>query len=184
MSDDPIVEAPVADTETQDSQPEEELVLDLEPEEEQVTPTEDVEALKAKLAEVEAKNQKLYARLKKGEVKQAEPTTNKSEATDPTGERLSKLELAEAKRQFAWEHKLSPEETDKVFQITQHPTAETLKDPFIRYGLQGIRKMQRVSEATPSSSSRGQTFNGKSFHELSEEDQKKNYPAFIRGLKK
>lgn len=151
----------------QDTQPDEELDLDLETGEQETTPpAEDVEANKQRIAELEAKNKQLYARLKKQHKEPIKQVENIGDA----GTRLTKLELAEAKRQFAWENGLSPEETDKVFAITQKPSKETLKDPFIKAGLEAIRAEKRVAEATPSPSGRGIKHNGKSFKEMTPEE--------------
>lgn len=181
--------------ELQDSlQPDEELDLDLELEPEdgeenqgdtEQMADESVEAYKKRLADVEAKNKQLYARLKKRDEKPAEKPKPKSEDLGDAGTRLSRLELLEAKRQFAWENNLSPEETDKVFAITNNnPTKDVLNDPFVKHGLEGVRASKRVADATPSSSKAGRTFKGKSFAELSPEDQKKNYAEYVRSLVK
>lgn len=161
-------------------QPDEELDLETEPEEtsddDSAGSEEDVETLKQRLAASEEKRRQLFARLKnKG--KQKQPLIPQKESVGDAGTRLSRLELAEAKRQFAWEFSLSPEETDKVFSITQNPTKETLNDPFIKAGLKAVRAAKSVAEATPSPSGRVTTFNGKSFKDLSREDRKKAYES-------
>ena len=176
---------PIMDNEleTQDSQLDEEtLDLELEPEETSEEAQIDVEALKQRAAELEAKNKQLYARLKKQVP--AEKPKLKSEELGETGTRLSKLELLETKRQFAWENNLSPEETDKVFSLTRNPTKETLKDPFIQAGLEGLRALKRVAEATPSTSGRAKKYEGKSFDELSIDEQKQNYSDHVASLLK
>lgn len=173
--------------ELQDSQqPDQELDLELEledtSEEGKTVSTEDVETLRQRLAESEKKRRQLFARLKqREEEKQSINLPKESQDNGDAGIRLSRLEMAEAKRQFGYEHGLSPEETDKVFSITPKPTKETLDDPFIKAGLEAVRKARRVVEATPSPSGRSTTFNGKSFAELSEEDRKKAYESRLGG---
>lgn len=170
--------------ETQDSQLDEDtLDLELEPEEASDEAQVDVEALKQRAAELEAKNKQLYARLKK-QAPAEKPKLKLSEELGETGTRLSKLELLETKRQFAWENNLSPEETDKVFSLTRNPTKETLKDPFIQAGLEGLRALKRVADATPSTSGRAKKYEGKSFDELPTEDQKNNYADHVASLLK
>lgn len=163
----------------------EELDLDLEDDQGDTLETaqDDVEAIKKRNADLEAKNKQLYARLKKQAP--AEKPKLKTEELGETGTRLSKLELLESKRQFAWENNLSPEETDKVFAITGNkPTKDVLKDPFIQAGLEGVRALKRVAEATPSPSGRAKSYNGKSFDELSNDEQKQNYSDHVASLLK
>lgn len=136
-------------------------------------PAEDAEALKKRLAEVEATNKRLYARLKKEEVKK-EPVKQPEETGD-AGTRLARLEKAEEKRQFGYQFGLSPEETDKVYSVTPNPTKETLEDPFIKAGLEAIRRAKRVAGATPSPSSKTPKIGGKSWSEMSKEERAKNY---------
>ena len=140
---------------------EEELDLDLTLEE--PTDGETVETLKEKLANA---NKKLgqfgnvVARAKKAEeeIKTLKPLIpKKPEANkdlDGLKSTVSSLELAEKKRQFGYENKLSPEETDAVFAFTPAPTKETLKNPFVEGGLAKLRSMKRVDENTPGNSSR------------------------------
>ena len=122
---------------------------------------EDVETLRQRLADTEAKNKQLYARLKKGKV---EPTIQ--EEVGDTGTRLSRLEETEAKRQFGYENSLSPDETDKVFSYNKSPTKDTLQDPFIKAGIDAMRKLKRVSDATPSPSGRSSMVAGKPLSEV------------------
>lgn len=145
--------------------------LDLELEEQVDTPsTGDVEADKdAKIAELERKNKQLFARLKKPQSKTNSQPTGESIVRD-SDKRLSRLEQAEAKRQFGYEHGLSPEETDKVFMLTPSPTKETIEDPFVKAGLEAIRAVKRVNEATPSPSGRSTAHNGKTFAEMSPDE--------------
>ena len=171
----------------QDSQEldEETLDLELEPEEASEEAQDDAEAYKKQVADLQAKYNRLHGRFLR-ETKQAksEKPKLKSEELGETGTRLSKLELLETKRQFAWENNLSPEETDKVFSLTRNPTKETLKDPFIQAGLEGLRALKRVAEATPSTSGRSKKYEGKNFDELSIDEQKQNYSDHVASLLK
>lgn len=71
---------------------------------------------------------------------------------------VKELQLAEKKRQFGYEHGLSPEETDAVFKLSPNPTKEVLEDPFVKGGLNALRSKKRVEENTPKSSSRSASF--------------------------
>lgn len=76
---------------------------------------------------------------------------------EEVGKRIGTLELAEKKRQFGYEHGLSPEETDSVFRLNPNPTKAVLEDPFVKGGLAALRAKKRISDNTPSSSSRSAT---------------------------
>lgn len=180
------------DTEFQDSQnPDEELDLDLEDEEEQVVTPPAGEGNRKKRfdemtpEELLRKVKTYHGIIKSRGNKKPEQPKLKSEDVGETGTRLSKLELLEAKRQFAWENNLSPEETDKVFAITGNkPSKDILKDPFVQSGLEGIRASKRVADATPSPSGRAKKYEGKSFDELSTDEQKQNYSDHVASLLK
>jgi len=72
---------------------------------------------------------------------------------------VKELQLAEKKRQFGYEHGLSPEETDAVFKLSPNPNKEVLDDPFVKGGLASLRAKKRVEDNTPKSSSRSASFN-------------------------
>jgi len=168
--------------ELQDSQ---EPDIDLEQEESQDTSTdEDVESLKAKLEATEAKNRQLYARLKKDE----QPKESvKSETTDDFSDirsTVQKLSLSEQKRQFGYENNLSPEETDAVFRLNPKPDKKTLEDPFVKGGLEAIRPKRRVEGATPSSTGKASTVNGKTFAEMNADERKANFEKIVSRSKK
>ncbi len=131
---------------------------------EEITAEETVESIKAKL---EKANEKLKqfpnviarAKTAEGKVKSlVKPIIKEEKKPDTEIEGLKStvgsLELAEKKRQFGYENKLSPEETDAVFLFTPTPTKETLKNPFVEGGLAKLRSLKRVDENTPGSSSR------------------------------
>lgn len=163
--------------EMQDSQPAEELELELEPE----TTTEG-EAVdwKAKALELEQKNKQLYARLKKPA--KAEKPSLKSEEFGEIRNAVSDVVLWKQKMQYGYEHGLSPEETEKVFQFAKAPTKETLDDPFIKAGLAAIRKERRIAEATPSPTGRSSKVEGKSFGELKPEERAKNFDQLRKNM--
>jgi len=71
---------------------------------------------------------------------------------------VKSLQMAEAKRQFGYEHGLSPEETDAVYKLNPNPTKEILDDSFVKGGLAALRAKKRVAENTPSSTSRSASF--------------------------
>ena len=65
---------------------------------------------------------------------------------------VAELKLAETKRQFGYEHGLSPEETDFVFKINGKPTKEALDDVAIKGALQAIKGQKKVADNTPRAS--------------------------------
>lgn len=137
----------------------------------------DVEQLKAT-------NAKLYERAKKAEteLKKFKPQINKPEGSKSESEydkRIAQLELSETKRQFGFEHGLSPAETDAIFKINPRPTKEDLDNPFVKGGIEALRKKARVENNTPSPSSSAPKFNGKSFDELDEAGKKANWAKMI-----
>ena len=85
---------------------------------------------------------------------------------DDTASRIASLEVAEKKRQFGYKHGLSPLETDAVFKIDTNPTQETLKDPFLKGGLEAIRSQERLSKNMPSTSAKSTTLDRKKLKDL------------------
>lgn len=137
----------------------EELEINLEEsqeevEEEQPQPDWKAEALKYKA---------IADRIAK---KKPSQLTEKKEPQADLAERLNNLELLEKKRQFGYEHGLSPDEADAIFKINPNPSREDLENPFIKGGLEALRAKKRVAENTPSSSSRSVTFKGKDVKEI------------------
>lgn len=99
-----------------------------------------------------------YAKKVQGEV----PTPKKDLPTKEVDDiklTVKELQLAEKKRQFGYEHGLSPEETDAVFKLSPNPSKEVLEDPFVKGGLASLRAKKRVEDNTPKSSSRSASFN-------------------------
>jgi hypothetical protein len=170
--------------EPQDSNLEEELVLDLEEETEQGEGSEAEVDWKQKASELEAKNKQLFARLKKGEQKTEKPQDNSSSDVVDVKDAVKKLQMAENKRQFGYEHNLSPDEVDAIFKINPNPDASTLKDPFVRGGIQMLRAKKRVENATPSTSRTSTTINGKSWSELSTKEKEQNFDKFRQNFRK
>lgn len=112
------------------------------------------------------------------------PTTKK-EPDDEIATTVKRLASIEDKRQFGYEHGLSPEETDSVFKFASgKPTKETLEHPFVKAGIESLRASKRVADNTPSSSSRSMTFQGKEFKDLTEEDRAKAFEERTKAAKK
>jgi hypothetical protein len=107
--------------------------------------------------------------------------TDKAQTLDgEVGGRIANLEMAERKRQFQYDYGLSPKEVDRVFKVDPNPTAETLKDPFIKAGLQAIRSQERVDNNTPSSSAKSPVLNRQKFNKLSDEQKQAEYHRFLK----
>ena len=121
-------------------------------------------------------NRKLYARVTKPKETKAQPTNSRDEVPNWGKE----LQLAERKRQFGFEHGLSPTETDAIFRINPRPNKNTLEDPFVKGGLEAIRAKNRVENAIPSTSGRTATFNGKSLQEMDDTEASKNYADVVK----
>lgn len=99
-------------------------------------------------------------------------------------EKVNRLDMIESKRQFGYEHGLSPEETDFIFQATGgKPSKDVLETPFIKHGLEGYRASKRVEANTPGSSARSSVFAGKDFSELSTDERAKAFAERTKNLK-
>lgn len=107
-----------------------------------------------------------------------------SDKAPKIGERLAsieenqkKIDLIERKRQFAYENNLSPRETDIVFRYTKRPTAKILQDPFVKAGLEAIRKSQNVKNNIPGSGGGRPTFKvgDKEFKDLKADEKEANF---------
>jgi hypothetical protein len=100
---------------------------------------------------------------------------------------VATLKQSEEKRLFGYEHKLSPEETDRVFAYANgvgKKPAEVLPDPFVKNALDGMRSAARREGATPGSSSRSPVVDGKNFNEMNTDDKRKNFGAVVAALGK
>lgn len=114
------------------------------------------------------------------------PATTTDEGKE-TVERLSRLEQSEEKRQFGSAHNLSPEAVDEVFAAAtglKITPEKALERPFVKAGLEALHRQQRVNGATPGSSHRSPTVEGKTFAELKPEDRKANFGKVVAGLQK
>lgn len=104
-------------------------------------------------------------------------------ATDQTAEkekeeRLARLELAEDKRQFADRHGYSARETDIIFAQAKGmniPPDQAKDDEFVKSGIEALRKQKRVSDSIPGPSRKSPKVDGKSFEDMTPEEQKKNW---------
>lgn len=117
-------------------------------------PTESVEDLKAKLEAEAVARRQLTARAKAAEEKNAQYEQKKQLKTEDTDIKstVQSLKLAEDKRQFGYEHNLSPVEVDAIFKVNPNPTKETLEDPFVKGGLSAVRSKGKVENNIPRAS--------------------------------
>lgn len=128
---------------------------------------------------------KWRAIAQRNRVKASQPLQTKQEPVDEDIIQTVKgLEMAEKKRQFGYENGLSPEETDKVFQISGgKPSKKTLEDPFIKAGIESLRASKRVEANTPSSSTSSKSYGGKSFSELDPKEKQKAWEEQMKGVR-
>lgn len=129
--------------------------------------------------EAEAKKWKAIANRNK---KKQEKPAKKLETDDQPDLRqdVEFLKQSEKKRAFGYEHQLSPEETDKIFQINPNPTADTLKDPFVKAGLEALRRKNRVDDNTPSSSTKSNPVLTKKFKEMNPHERNAQWQKFMQ----
>lgn len=150
------------------------------------TTTERVDSEESKIDwRAEALKQTAIAnRLKK---KLSQPITNKQEPKidEELKKDVSFLKEIEFKRQFGFEHNLSPKETDYAFKFSNgKPTKEILEDPFFKGGLDSLRAKERLEKNIPGSSSRSSVFTEKPFGELTQEERKKQFESRMKSFKK
>lgn len=108
--------------------------------------------------------------------KKTKPLQTKEEPDDSLVRSVKKLETIEAKRQFGYEHSLSPEETDFIFKFSNgKPDKTVLENPFIKSGLEGFRASKRIEANTPGATSRSPIFQGKEFKEMTEDERRKSF---------
>jgi hypothetical protein len=159
--------------ELQDTLPEEvEEIPEVEIEEE----SEDETDWKAEALKQKAINQRLSKKI-------ASPEKSKQELPakdDDIRKTVEELSLAERKRQFGYQHNLSPEETDAVFRLSPNPSKETLEEPFVKGGLASIRAKRRVDSNIPSSSSRSASFSLPEKEDLTADDKQKAFEEFTK----
>lgn len=142
----------------------------------------DEETTEEKDWEAEAKKwQAIASRNKKKQEKKPEQKETLETDDDPDIRKdIEFLKQSEKKRTFGYEHGLSPEETDKIFKINPNPTAETLKDPFVKAGLDAIRRANRVDANTPSSSTKSNPALSKKFSELNKSEKDAAWQKFMK----
>ena len=97
------------------------------------------------------------------------------------------LKAVEEKRQFGYQHGLSPEEADQVFNYAQGAgikPEKALEHPFVKSGLESLKATKRAQSATPRPSSRSPLVEGKTFSELKPEDRKANWAKIAEKYRK
>ena len=94
---------------------------------------------------------------------------------------VEKLALSDAKRVYGYENDLSPEETDKVFQLTGNkPSKEILEDPCVKGGLDAIRNKKRLSDNMPGTSTSSSSFAaGKDLDELKPAEKQAEFEKYM-----
>jgi len=154
----------------------------------------DVETLQTQLAEERLQREEALKEVKTLQIKRQKDkekfekaSTHSSTSTEPASpktledisSKVSKLEFVQRKREFGYEHNLSPAEVDKIFALNANPTKEFLEDPFVKSGLSGLRAKQRVENAIPSGSGRGRKVNGKTMMEMTDDERRANWSEII-----
>lgn len=155
---------------------EEEIQVEDETKEE--TQVDETETLKQEIERLKATNQKLYARVKKA------PLSKGVNPKDEFVQRISNLELIEKKRQFGYEYGLSPAETDAIFKVNPNPTKDDLENPFIKGGIDALRRKNRVEENTPHPSISTVKIDGKTLSEMTPEERASNWDKIKQSIKK
>jgi hypothetical protein len=95
-------------------------------------------------------------------------------------EKVVSLELAEKKRQYGYEHNLSPKEVDYLFKINPNPDESLLEDEFIKGGLEAIRAKSRIESNTPSPSSRPSSFVAPKKENVTKEEKQEAFESFVK----
>lgn len=164
--------------EQQNDEPEEvEDTEDVDDEEEPEEPSDDSTDWEAEAKKWKAIANRNRKKQEKKPVKKELPDTDDG---DDLRKDVESLKQSEKKRAFGYEHQLSPEETDKIFQLNPNPTAETLKDPFVKAGLDAIRRQKRVDENTPSSSSKSNPALSKKFKDMNPNERNAEWQKFMK----
>lgn len=132
----------------------------------------------AKMKHWRDKAQKLEERFSQED----DPQPKSSQTEDDSGleRRLSNLETEKRKREFGYQHGLSPEETDDVFRFAgNEDPKKALEHPFVKAGIEARRIQKRVEQATPSSGGNATTIKGKTYAEMTAEERAANYKTII-----
>lgn len=104
------------------------------------------------------------------------PNTRKADEKDPINSRMDRIEQINAKRDFGYEHKLSPQEVDMVYKFDPKPTKKTLENPFIKGGLERMRAGSDAGENIPRGSSvRSFKVDGKDWNKLTPAEKQANF---------
>jgi len=114
-------------------------------------------------------------------------TVANDDKKDEKEERIMKLELSEEKRTFGHENNLTPEETDHVFSHakgTGMTPAEALESPFIKSGLDALRKQKINDNASLSPSSKASKVGDKNFHDMDKKDKREHYGTVVKNILK
>lgn len=109
----------------------------------------------------------------------------KTEPDNDLSETVKRLELSERKRTFAAQYGLSVEETDAVFNFSgNNPTKETLENPFIKAGIESLRKQKSVESNIPMGGRSGSPmFGEKPFEQQTEAERKQAFEARMKALR-
>lgn len=137
----------------------------------------DEELLKLPPEKLVEMNKKLFSRAKnaEGKLKIAKPAEkkpiinkpNQNNASDDLTKTVGELKLAEDKRQFGYEHGLSPAETDLAFKFAGGiPTKESLADEDFKAMLTSRRSRERLNNNTPRPTNKSFIAPGKKMSEL------------------
>jgi len=65
---------------------------------------------------------------------------------------LQETQLLERKRNFGYEHGLSPKQVNHVFRLTKRPTAKFLEKPHVKAAIEAIKSQEKIAKNTPSGS--------------------------------
>jgi hypothetical protein len=161
-----------------------EAEIDFNLEEEEISEDQD-EIIKKKDEAI----RQLTARAKKAEAlaknitNQSRKAEVKGEDTEDIKQTVQELKLAETKRQFGYANGLSPEETDYLFKISPNPSKELLEDPFIKGGIEAIRKTKRAEQNTPALNSRSPRFEVPKKKDLTLDDKQKAFEDYMSNIK-
>lgn len=148
---------------------------------------ESVDELKQRLEKekkAREKAEKAIAKNKRKEKKEKSKKVDYKQVDDDSDEdikeEIQELKLAERKRQFGYRNNLSPEEVDKVFEVSSNPSEETLQDPFVKEGLKGLRREKNKAENTPSSSVKANPLKDPKFEELTQAQKDKKLQEYLK----
>lgn len=162
------------DTEQQEALETPDETLDLELEEAVAEPQEpsNDENLQEQYQKTVEKNKQLFNRAKQAEselkkLKQVKPVETHSRSTDEIGDVLSLQANGYSQAEI-----LKLREYSRKMNIG---LSEIANEPFIKAGIESERSKQKSAEATPPPSSRSITVKGKSWAQMSTEEQSANF---------